>query len=150
MNESILDDNLDTSIKEHNLLSERAIKWLEKTGKWVLFLSILGFVYLGLITLLFLYGMIAGGTSIGFFSGPAFGFIFFTIFITIAIIPMVYLYNFSVNIKLAVNKRKTLYFDNAFDYLKRYFTYLGILTIVIISFYLLSILWVIGVGQLYF
>ena len=30
MNESILDDNLDTSTTENNLLSERAIKWLEK------------------------------------------------------------------------------------------------------------------------
>ena len=51
--------------------------------------------------------------------------------------PVLYMYNFSKEMKKAVKSGSAQDYENGFDYLKRHFKYAGIVAIVILSLYVL-------------
>ncbi len=128
-------------------LSNEAKFYLNETRKWTLFLSILGFVMLGL--------MMIGAFSIGTimnqitgedapFSGLAIGVLYLFIG-AIYFFPIYYLYKFSTKMKQAVLEEDDISVNEAFKNLKSHYKFMSIMTIIMLALYL-----IIGVGIVLF
>ena len=124
-------------------LSPESLNFLDTTRKWSMFFAILGFIGMGLMVIGGLF-MIVAGSSIGSYPGTPLpfgliGFVYF-IFAVLYFFPIYYLYKFSVNMKSAIMMRNELSLEQAFRFLKNHYQFVGILTIVIISLYILLII----------
>ena len=121
-------------------LTEASLSYLNTTRKWGIFLSIVGFIFTGLILLI----AIIVATSFSFIESalPVSGFSLFLIYIAIAILyffPVLFLYKFSVNTKIAIDSRSSSHAEIGFKNLKSMFKYIGILTIAILTIYPIAI-----------
>lgn len=118
---------------------------LSSAAKWAKFLSIVGFVMIGIFVLI---GIFAGsmmaifGRSIEG-AGSALGSGFFTIiYLLIAAIyffPCLYLYRFATRMQAAISSMDQNQLNDAFANLKSCFKFMGILTIVMLAIYALAI-----------
>jgi len=131
-------------------LSEKSIKFLKETAKWSFFLSIIGFIGIGFILLIgIVFALVARGLSdqINPYAELGVSQSFLTIIYlfsaVIGFFPVYYLFKFSQKMKIAIKKNNVEELTAAFSNLKSYFKFLGILTIVMITIYLLLF---IGVG----
>lgn len=149
MENNIVENNNDTLSL---LLSGKGFESLNELRKWTKFLSILGFIFLGLLVVLgFSMGSLMGylesmtpQASTGMHDMPwaMFGFIY--VFMALVyFFPLFYLFKFSSYAKIAIASKKTEDFNIAITYLKSHFKFIGIMTIVVLSFYVLAM--VIGV-----
>ena len=119
---------------------------LSEAAKWGKFLGIMGFIFCGLMVI------------IGFFAGTIFsrafsqmggemsmgmGSFMTIVYILIAILyffPCLYLYNFSAKMQRALQANDQGSLTDSFKNLKSCFKFLGIMTIVILTFYFLAII----------
>lgn len=119
---------------------------LREAAKWGKFLGIMGFIFCGLLVI------------IGFFAGTIFsrafsqmggdmkmgmGSFMTIIYILIAILyffPCLYLFNFSTKMQRALQENDQGSLADSFKNLKSCFKFLGIMTIVILAFYVLAII----------
>jgi hypothetical protein len=125
---------------------------LSEAAKWAKFLAIVGFVMCGLIVIIAIF---AGsflalmsksfnngdGSSVQFSGGM--GAVVAIFYIGIAILfflPYLFLFRFATRMKTALNTNDQLTLNTSFQNLKIMFRYVGILTIVLLSFYGLVIL----------
>mgnify|MGYP004465651471 CR=1 FL=1 len=130
---------------EQLTLTSSAKRFLKETAKWCKFLSILGFVGIGLMLIFSIFT----GTMIGILqntvSQPLPKGLAITSSITyllIAIIyffPMYYLFQFSNRMKKALLMKNDETFEKAFEMLKSHYKYIGVLTIITMSLYLFFI-----------
>lgn len=141
---TILDENFgDGDLK----ISSISTKYLQETAKWSKFISIIGFVGIGLMVLAAL-GMIIFGSTLG--SGYrnayqsqspfAIGAIVYIILAVLYYFPISYLFKFSTSMKKALEKTDNITMDKAFENLKSHYKFLGIMMIVILSLYILIFL----------
>jgi hypothetical protein len=135
-NLDLLNNDLQVSPASQNFLNE--------TAKWGKFLAIVGFIFCGLMVIaaFFLpallltmppYNQIAGATT-------AMASVFTIVYLILAVIlffPCLYLYRFSVKMKLALGSVSQENFETSLQNLKSVFKFYGIFTIVILSFYAL-------------
>jgi len=128
------------------IISDSEIKsYLLETAKWSKFLSILGFILVGPMVIGALFvgvtlGSEAGMRSSGLPFPPA---LFSLIYLLIALLyfyPIYYLYNFSVKMKNSLQTGDGTMLRDSFKNLKSHYKFIGILAIVVISIYVLSIL----------
>lgn len=121
-------------------LSDFSKQNLNETRKWTFYLSILGFVFIGL--------MIIGSLSIGAifnqlgednlpFPSSMFGGIYFVVG-AIYFFPIYYLFKFSTHMKNALLSGEEMSLDEAFKNLKSHYKFMGVFTIVILSIYILA------------
>jgi hypothetical protein len=127
---------------EQLTLTSRAKGFLKETAKWCKFLSILGFIGLGLLFLSIffistIYGSMPQSTSMPFNLGTAMT-IFYMLMIVIYIFPLYYLYQFSVKLKKAVTSKDDEVLANAFEMLKSHYKFVGVFTIIMLSIYILA------------
>ncbi|MFT5146553.1 MAG: hypothetical protein ACI9H1_001277 [Polaribacter sp.] len=127
---------------EQLTLTSRAKGFLKETAKWCKFLSILGFIGLGLLFLSSffistIYGSMPQATSMPFNLGTAMT-IFYMLMIVIYIFPLYYLYQFSVKLKKAVTSKDDEVLANAFEMLKSHYKFVGVFTIIMLSIYILA------------
>ncbi|MEN8186421.1 MAG: hypothetical protein ABFR05_04770 [Bacteroidota bacterium] len=126
-------------------LSVKSINFLTETGNWMLFFAILGFLGVGFMVLIGLFaGSIFAGIGSDEMGLPFPGMLFGVIYIVLAglyVMPIIYLYNFSVKIKKALTEKNDLVLEEAFKNLKSHYKYVGVFTIVMFSVYL-----IIGIG----
>ena len=140
-------------MEQHDLLSNDLVinsisqDNLNASAKWGKFLSIVGFVFIGL--------MIIGGLVMQAFM-PSFGsygygspFLKYigTVYLILGIIlffPCLYLLKFSNKILEAIRTSNQESLDNAFVNLKAMFKFYGVVTIVVLGFYALIFLFGIG------
>jgi hypothetical protein len=130
---------------EQLTLTSSAKRFLKETAKWCKFLSILGFVGIGLMLIFSIFT----GTMIGILqntvSQPLPKGLAITSSITyllIAIIyffPMYYLFQFSNRMNKALLMKNDETFEKAFEMLKSHYKYIGVLTIITMSLYLFFI-----------
>jgi hypothetical protein len=119
-------------------LTEEAIDHLQKLSKWASFLSILGFIYLALIILLGFISVFVTN-SFGWESetgGALFLLIAVMLYLLIAIVyffPILYLYKFSLYAKQSIRTSGTPELTVALKYLRNHYSYIGVLTIVLIA-----------------
>lgn len=139
-NEDLLTNELTVTPTSRNFLSE--------TAKWAKFLSILGFVMCGLMaiasfSLPFLMSNMPGNEMMPMGGGSmtkAMGAIltvFYLGFAVILLIPFLYLYRFSTKMKMALMQSDTNVLDASFGNMKSFFKFYGIMTIVLLAFYVL-------------
>jgi hypothetical protein len=127
---------------EQLTLTSRAKGFLKETAKWCKFLSILGFIGLGLLFLSSffistIYGSMPQATSMPFNLGTAMT-IFYMLMIVIYIFPLYYLYQFSVKLKKAVTSKDDEVLASAFEMLKSHYKFVGVFTIIMLSIYILA------------
>lgn len=121
--------------------------FLKEISSWGYFLSIVGFIGIGLLVLLGIVFMASmsnnafGGNPYQGIGLPMSYFGLFYIFIALVyFFPVLYLFNFSKKMKTALQSRNNAEFVSAFSNLKSHYKFMGIFTIIIISIYLLAFL----------
>ena len=139
------DDILDQNIGISDLHITPEIKtFLRETAKWSKFLSIIGFVFVGL------FALIALGVT--FFSGFALsnlgeagtavpkgmfgtiGIVYFLIAL-LYVLPFVYMYKFAQKMKIALAQNDQLYLAESFKNLKSLYKFMGVFMLVIVVIY---------------
>ncbi len=115
-------------------LTNNCLGHINETRKWTLFISILGFIFMGfcivLIPIIFATTGLSGIHRTGLFTvGPM---ILMTIFY---FFPIYYLLKFSINSKKAILDSDGLLLEAAFRFLKLHYRFMGVLVIVVIVVY---------------
>lgn len=124
-------------------LTTGAKMFLKESASWTRFISIVGFVFLGLIVLIALFaGSILGAAMEA--SGMAMmGGAFLTIlYLAIAVLyffPIYYLFQFSAKMKAALRDQSSALLEQAFSNLKSHYKFMGILLIIVLAFYALAL-----------
>lgn len=141
-----MEENFTTIDSKKNFeLSEDAQGFLKETAKWGYFLSILGFIGLGFMVLLAVFIGTIFSTLSNFTGGmnPMMGIgsgFFSAIYLFIAALyffPIYYLFQFSSKTKKAFKDNDNDQLNASFGYLKSHYKFVGITSLVFISFYVL-------------
>ncbi|MBO3097722.1 DUF5362 family protein [Gelidibacter pelagius] len=128
--------------------------FLKETSTWTYFLSILGFIGIGLMILGGLFfslmmNMMPGGNP---YAGLGVDMSYFgLIYVVIALFyffPVLYLFNFSRKMKGALRSNNNDELTAAFSNLKSHYKFVGIFTIVIMSLYVLILVFAMIAGTL--
>lgn len=132
------------SVNKKIELDYESLSYLNSTRKWTMFFAVLGFIVVGL--------MVIGGIVAGLFlsafrmsSNTPLGFpewiiyIIFLLFAVLYFFPILFLFRFSKHTANAVELTDSLEMKKAFRNLKAYFTYIGILTIIMLALYLIAL-----------
>jgi hypothetical protein len=124
-------------------IEQESISHLNTIRKWTMFMSILGFILLGLLIII---GLIAGTFLSAFNTGEgaaglpeSFIIIFFLLMAAVYFFPVLYLFRFSKHTAKAVETLDKEELYKAIKNLKSYFVYLGVLIIIGLSFYVIAI-----------
>ncbi len=131
-------------------LDSSAIEHLKETRGWTNFISILGFVFLGLLLIMAL----AGGAAMARFNPAAAEIergaflMIMLIMILIYFFPIYFLYNFSRYSKIAIRNTDQSAFVEAMRYLKLHYRYMGIIMIIICSIYILVFIFALMTGSM--
>ncbi|MCB0661997.1 MAG: hypothetical protein KDC24_04620 [Saprospiraceae bacterium] len=133
-----LDDGFTNAGELH--ISNEIKFFLQTIAKWAKFLSILGFVGIGLMVLLsFSIGAIMA--TLGSYSPtpmPASSGFLPVVYIiggAIQFFPVYYLFQFSKKMKIALDASDQSYLTGAFDYLKRHYVFIGIVALIFTIIY---------------
>ena len=115
--------------------------YLLETARWARFLAILGFIGLGLMVIVIIVMVLAGASFNRVANGSGLIItVFYILFAVLYYFPISYLYQFSDGIKKGVNSNDQELFTSGLKNLKSLYKFQGILTIVVISIYLLIFL----------
>jgi len=138
-------DYQEQSIFSHHL-DPQGSQYLLDASKWAKFLSIVGFVFTGLMVILSLVlgsFIDASMSSMGGFAGGIGGGVITTMYIFIALIwffPCLFLFRFATNAQKALATNETEKITESLKNLKSCFRFMGIFTIIILSIYALGII----------
>ncbi|HEY4788183.1 MAG TPA: hypothetical protein VIH57_19145 [Bacteroidales bacterium] len=145
-----MENVLDTSVQTNPdfQLDNTGIESLNETRKWTMFISILGFIVMGLMIIgLFVAILVAG--SMGGMQATGYSSLALIPMLILAAIyffPLYFLLMFSKNIANGLRTRDSAALNNGFRYLKLHYRFMGILVIVIISIYILVIIIAVATG----
>jgi hypothetical protein len=133
-----MDENvLDLGEMDVIAISERSKNFIMVIAKWSKFLAIVGFVFAGLMAVgaIFMMGV---SSSFGGFGAPeAEKGISYLVMAVLYFFPCYYLIKFSSNIKTGIEHSRQNEVDNGFENLKSTFKFMGIMTIIVLSLYIL-------------
>ena len=146
-----MEDNLHVQNGENLVIDWRSKEFLKETAKWTKFLSILGFVGIGLMVLGSLVMLFAPSSLMSNgdfpFGGKIFMMLLYLAFAVLYYFPISYLYQFSENTKKAIENNDNNAIRDAFEFLKSHYKFMGILTIILLAFYAIIIfIGLIGAG----
>ena len=146
-----MEDNLHVENGENLVIDWRSKEFLKETAKWTKFLAILGFVGIGLMVLGSLVMLFSPSSLRSNKEFPLWGKIFIMhLYLPLAFLynfPISYLYQFSENTKKAIENNDNNAIRDAFEFLKSHYKFMGILTIILLSFYAIIIfIGLIGAG----
>jgi hypothetical protein len=147
-----MENNPDQTIHsfQHTLaLGPEAISHLEETRKWAFFLSIIGFIGIGLMLLLALFintFLSAMKESMPMIFPIEFLSLLYVIIAAINFFPVLYLYRFSIKMKAAVHQNDQQSLNDSLKNMKLLFRFIGFITAMILSLYLIVIVTAIVVG----
>jgi hypothetical protein len=140
--ENQLNENLESPNLQLDYLSQNH---LDAIRKWTLFLSILGFVFIGLMFAI----VIVLSVVKGFGSNQVLGFLMFIPLIFVCAIyffPIYFLFQFARYSKMAILNKNNELLSQALLNLKRHYTFMGILAIIGICVYIVVIPIMISTG----
>jgi hypothetical protein len=149
-----MDTNINTSLFELQIDGDSQAH-LRESAKWGKFLSIMGFIFCGLFVLA---GIFAGtifaslgdqyGTSTSPMPGSFMGGLMTAVYIILALVyffPCLFLFRYSGRMQVALRNNDQLQLNTAFANLRSLFKFLGILTIIVLAFYVIALL-IAGLG----
>jgi len=130
--------NLDSQLSDSGSeLSEKSTKYLLEAARWSKFLAIVAFIGIGLSLIITIF-TVATAASRPYFSGYELIPVLLTIVILgLYFFPALNLFNFAVKMKNGIVQNKAYEIEDAFEAIKSFFKFFGILTIVILSIYVL-------------
>lgn len=117
--------------------NEQTISYLSETRRWTMFLSILGFIFMGFVALIIPFAIIAQSNSFN----PGLGIatiIPLILLVVIYFFPIYYLYMFSSLSKKAIRESDSNSMELAFKNLKSHYKFMGILVIIVLCFYFIA------------
>lgn len=114
-------------------ITKESKEFLLTAAKWANFLSITGFIGIGLVAVLYL-------VMTGKFGGFGIQSLFSLAMIGVYIFPTLYMFRFAKNIREGLNTTQQYRIEEGFENLNAMFKFLGIFTIIILSLYLLIFL----------
>jgi heme/copper-type cytochrome/quinol oxidase subunit 2 len=136
---------METSSEDRKIeMGSEILDSLNSTRKWTTFLAVLGFIFLGLIivaglaTSLFLTTFNTTEANLGIPES-----LMILIFIVIGAIyffPVFFLFRFSRNMRDAIQNLDQQKLQKGFRNLRLYFTYIGIMVIVVLTIYVVALL----------
>lgn len=124
-------------------LDQESLKNLDSIRKWTMFFSVLGFIFIGILVI----AGFAAGIFMSVFSSGEMG-AGFPLWVLIIIIPAIaaiyffpvfFLFRFSRHMRNAVMNLSNEHIRIAFRNLKYYFTYIGVLVIIVLAFYFIAL-----------
>lgn len=125
-------------------MGPETLNHLNSIRKWTMFLSVLGFIILGLIifaglaTSLFLTTFKTQEANLGI--PESFMILIFMVVGAIYFFPVFFLFRFSRNTRDAIQNLDQQKLEKGFRNLRIYFTYIGILVVVVLSIYVVALL----------
>jgi hypothetical protein len=131
-------------------LTSAAKTFLSEAAGWTKFLSILGFVFIGLMVIVGLFAgsiisdLMEAQTGTSMMSG-AFLTVFYLLFAVLYFFPVYYLFQFSSKMKAALAQQSSELLQQAFENLKSHYKFMGILMIVVLGFYVIALVFA-GLG----
>ena len=137
---------METSAEERKLeIGSDTLKNLNTIRIWTTFLSVLGFILIGI----FIIAGIATGMFLTTFSttretlGIPESMVVILLLVAgaISLFPVLFLFRFSKNIRDAVQDKDQQKFDRGIRNLKKYFTFIGILVIIALAAYALGLIY---------
>jgi hypothetical protein len=143
-------ENLTNSVIDEKRfeLDNDAVNHLAETRKWTKFISVLGFVFMGLMFIVVLILALIGGSNInGGFS--ALTLLPLLLVCSIYFFPIYYLFQFSSYSGQALNTKDNGLLSKALRYLKMHYRFMGILVIIMVSLYTMVILIMIVTGSFF-
>lgn len=149
-------DNQDqntTSLQSDTNLSftETAKRFLSEAGKWGKFISIVGFVAVGILAIFGLFAGVFFSNLPGYEELPFPSAFFSVVYIGIAALyffPILYLYRFSAKIRHALNLNDQAILEYALQNLKSHYKFIAILMIVMLGIYALALVFAIIAGAM--
>lgn len=143
MEESTLDKDFNTRTELQ--LDSAGQGYLKEIAKWAKFLSIVGFVSVGLMILFSLFlGTIYSSMIPGYKEIPGFPMwtlsAFYILISILYIIPVLYLYRFATKVQIALIEDNEFELTTALENLKSLFKFVGIATIIFIGLYAIMII----------
>jgi hypothetical protein len=146
-------DELDQTTTDGLKISLPSLAYLSEASKWAKFLAIMGFIFCGIIVIVaFFVGTLFSGSmgdsrfaALGALGGAGIT-ILYIILGLIYFFPCLYLFNFASKMQVAIRSRNQYLLDDSFKNLKSCFKFMGIFTIVILSFYVLIIIFAMVIG----
>lgn len=142
-----IDDNFS---KGEIRVTGEALENLRLTARWATFLAIVGFIGLGLMLLgaFAMFSMSSSRNSFSRYSGNDFdGSVLAIIYLVMAVIyffPIYYMYQFAMKMKKAIDEKDSMSFTESTGFLRNQYQFIGVITIIILSLYILLI--VVGIG----
>ncbi|HNP33207.1 MAG TPA: DUF5362 family protein [Flavobacterium sp.] len=151
-------------MEEKLSLNDLSIAALRESGKWCMFLSIVGFIFIGLMLIFGVFMSVAmaampstemGGTNEAALavsmvaSMKAYFGIIYIVCALVYIFPVYYLYNYAKGIKQAVAFGNSDTLATALVNLKSHHKFLGIFTIIMLSLYVLFFIGAIIFGAIF-
>ncbi|MGV3541201.1 MAG: hypothetical protein ACO1OQ_15395 [Rufibacter sp.] len=152
MNEFLYDE-----APEQFTLNATVEGYLHTTAKWGKFLAIVGFIGIALMLVMgFFFGsviskfMTVSNPEAAAISGPMSMFMsgFYLLFALLYFFPVLYLYKFSSKMQDGLRAQSAALVEESFKNLKSLFKFLGVLTAVILGFYVLILVFGIGAASL--
>ncbi|MGQ1910527.1 hypothetical protein ACT3CE_12170 [Marinifilum sp. RC60d5] len=138
MNNNLENTNNGREVKAMEF-SAQSVIYLNETRKWTIFLSILAFIFLGLLVIGSIFMSVIFNTintDLVPFMGIAIGAVYLLVGV-LYFFPVYYLYKFSKLSRSAIYEEDTNQLTLAFKYLKLHYKFIGILSIVMLSAYLI-------------
>jgi hypothetical protein len=145
-------NEVENNLEKHLVFTEEIKDYIMETAKWSKFLSIIGFIFVGFmsiigILMLFSFGGTLFSNAVGLNNIPGFptgmislvGIIYFGIAL-LYFFPVYYLYMFARKTKNAILCNDNQLLAEGFSKLKSHYKFIGILTLIIVGFYAISIL----------
>jgi hypothetical protein len=133
-----MENQTNTEINKQSMeIDHEGLAHLFETRKWTMFLSVLGFIFIGLMIIISLAMIVIGS------KGPANVYVTFTMVLLILVVyffPIYYLFKFSELSKAALANSDSKMMSNALLYLKKHYRFMGIIAIVFIAIYALLFL----------
>lgn len=118
--------------------------FLKESAGWTKFISIVGFVFLGLMVIFSLFAGSIFGAAMEASGMQMMGGAFLTIlYLAIAVLyffPIYYLFQFSAKMKAALQQQSSELLQQAFENLKSHYKFMGILLIIMLGFYAIALI----------
>jgi hypothetical protein len=115
-------------------LTNNSLNHLSETRKWTLFMSILGFIFIGLC-IIGIPLIVATSAALGVKGSGLLTIVPLILFSVLYFFPIYYLFKFSSNSKKAILNTDGLSLEIALKYLKFHYRFMGILFIVAVIMY---------------
>jgi len=124
--------------------------FLNEAARWTKFLSILGFIFIGILIIValfagsFIAAAMEAQTGMGMLGGTVLTIIYLAM-AALYFFPIYYLFQFSSKMKAALAQQSSELLQQAFENLKSHYKFMGILMIVVLGFYVIVLAFA-GIG----